>query len=181
MGGTTELHFDARVISATHRNLEEMVKFRQFRDDLYFRLNVVEILIPPLRDRKEDIPILVNYLLEKINQELHRNISKIPDPIMKKLLSYNWPGNVRELENVLTQAVVRSTGDTLSLDFFPESISPSDAKTELKSLADVEKQHIEAILLEMDWNLGKACEILGITRPTLRKKMDDYHIKQILH
>jgi DNA-binding NtrC family response regulator len=180
VGGTTELQFNARVISATHRNLEEMVKFRQFRDDLYFRLNVVEILIPPLRERKEDIPLLVNYLLEKINRDLHRKINKIPDQMMKRLVSYDWPGNVRELENVLTQAVVRSTGDTLSLDFFPESVFPASPKFELKSLADVEKEHIETILREVDWNLGRACEILGITRPTLRKKMDNYHIKHNL-
>lgn len=180
VGGTSEISFDARIISATHRNLDKMVKNSQFRDDLYFRLKVVEIIIPPLRDRREDIPQLVSHLLEKINRDLHRKITKISDQMMKQLLKYDWPGNVRELENVLTQSVVRSTGDTLSLDLFPEHVFPTGAKRELKSLADVEKEHIENVLIEVGGNLGKACEILGISRPTLRKKMEDYDIKPIV-
>ncbi len=179
VGGTTAVPFDARIISATHRNLEMLVQNQQFREDFYFRLNVIEISVPPLRDRKEDIPILTNYLMEKINRDLHRRTTKIPDEAMKKLMHYDWPGNVRELENVLTQAVVRSTGDTLSLDFFPETVSPITAKRALKSLAEMEKEHIETVLIETGGNLGKTCDILGITRPTLRKKMDDYNIKPI--
>ncbi len=177
VGGTTPVPFDARVISATHRNLEMLIQNQQFREDLYFRLKVIEISIPPLRDRKEDIPILTNYLMEKINRDLHRQTTKIPEEAMKKLMSYDWPGNVRELENVLTQAVVRSTGDTLSLDYFPETVSPIPSKGKLKSLADMEREHIETVLIETGGNLGKTCDILGITRPTLRKKMDDYKIK----
>jgi len=181
VGGISEISFDARIISATNRSLEDMVKNSQFRDDLYFRLKVVEIVVPPLRNRKDDIPQLVPYLLEKINRDLHRKITKIPDHMMKQLLQYDWPGNVRELENVLIQAVVRSTADTLTLDFFPERVFPIGTKRELKSLADVEKEHIEHILVEVGGNLGKACDVLGITRPTLRKKMEEYRIKPITH
>ena len=154
-----------------------MIKRQQFREDLYFRLKVAVISLPPLRERKEDIPVLVTYLLEKINRELHRKIERVPDAVMKRLLQYDWPGNIRELENVLTQAVVRSAADTLSLDFFGETTILTGEKREMKSLAAMEKEHIEWVLIEVGGNLGQACEALGITRPTLRKKMEEYNIK----
>jgi two-component system response regulator AtoC len=181
VGGTTPITFGGRVVAATHRDLEDMIKAQRFREDLYFRLKVVVIGIPPLRERREDLPILTTHLLEKINRELHRKVTRVPDEVLKRLMQYGWPGNVRELENVLTQAVVRSTGDTLTSDLLGEPTVSSSEKRELKSLADVEKEHIGWVLIEVDGNLGKACKILGITRPTLRKKMEDYGIKIPLH
>jgi two-component system response regulator AtoC len=177
VGGTTSLPFQARVIAATHRNLSEMVQAHEFREDLYFRLKVIEISIPPLSERKEDIPVLVQHLLEKINRELHRKVTRIPDEVIQRLKSYHWPGNVRELENVLTQSVVRSTGDTLTLDFFGEPITSLSAMRAMKTLDEIEKEHIEWVLGEVSGNLGKACEVLGITRPTLRKKIEDFAIE----
>lgn len=178
VGGNQSLKFDARVVAATNRRLEDMIASGKFREDLYFRLKVLEIHIPPLRDRKEDIPNLAAYALEKINRELHRKVSQVPEAVMDRLGRYDWPGNVRELENVLTQAVLRSAGHTLSLDFWSERPIASGEKRELKSLEDIEKEHIEWVLAEVGGHLGKACEVLGITRPTLRKKMEDYQISQ---
>jgi transcriptional regulator with PAS, ATPase and Fis domain len=164
------------VIAATNRKLEELAAAGKFREDLYFRLKVLEIDVPPLRERKEDIPHLTQYLLEKINRELHRHVSKVPDVTMERLIRYDWPGNVRELENVLTQAVLRSQGQMLALDFWSERPISSE-KREMKTLAEMEKEHIEWVLAEVGGHLGKACDILGITRPTLRKKIEDYEIK----
>ncbi|MBU0507611.1 sigma-54 dependent transcriptional regulator [bacterium] len=174
VGGNMAIPFEARVIAASHRNLGELIKEGRFREDLFFRLKVVEIHVPPLRDRVEDIPAITDYLLEKINRELHRSITKIPESVMRRLQRNDWPGNVRELENVLTQAVLHSTGDTLTLDFLRE---PAESPPgELATLAEMEKQHIAKVLRAVDWNLGNACEVLGISRPTLRKKMEDYGI-----
>ncbi|NUO19467.1 sigma-54-dependent Fis family transcriptional regulator [bacterium] len=176
VGGTAQIPFLARVIAATHQHLESLTGTREFREDLYFRLNVFQINLLPLRERKEDILPLVEHLLEKINLDLHRKVNKVPEPVVKRLMNYSWPGNVRELENVLTQAVVRSTGDTLSVDFLEPASHPTGAKRELQALAEVEKEHIKWVLGQVGGNLGKACEVLGITRPTLRKKMEDYSI-----
>ena len=174
VGGTASISFQARVIAATHRDLAEMVRAHEFREDLYFRLKVVEIVIPPLCERKEDIPVLVQYLLEKINRDLHRKITRVPDEVMKRLEEYHWPGNVRELENVLAQAMVRSSGDMLTLDFFGEAMTNHDPQRQLKSLAEIEKEYIGWVLEQVGGNHSRACEVLGITRPTLRKKVKDY-------
>jgi two-component system, NtrC family, response regulator AtoC len=176
VGGNTMIPFEARVIAATNRDLAAMVSQGQFREDLFFRLNVMSIVIPPLRERREDIPVLVYYLLEKINRVLHRPITKVSDDVMKKLGTAAWPGNVRELENVLTQAVLRSTGEVLTLDFTWIAPPGSATPPALRTLADVEKEHIVMVLHAVQGNLGKACETLGITRPTLRKKIEDYGI-----
>jgi len=137
---------------------------------------VLEIMLPPLREHAEDIPVLVNYLLEKINTDLHRSVRRVPDEVMRRLIKHSWPGNVRELENVLTQAVLTSPADTLSLAGIQPAPTPGAEDLPLKSLADLEKEHIARVLTAVDGNLGRACDVLGITRPTLRKKMDDYGI-----
>jgi two-component system response regulator AtoC len=172
VGSSTAIGFEARVIAASNRNLGELARAGAFREDLFFRLNVVEICIPPLRERREDLTALVPYLLEKINRELHRGIVRVPDGVMAQLAAYRWPGNVRELENVLTQAALRSSGDTLTLD--AALAAPAPPAHDLRSLAEVEKAHISQVLAAVSGNLGRACEILGITRPTLRKKLEDY-------
>ncbi len=181
VGGNQTLKFEARIIAATNRHLEEMVQQGKFREDLYFRLKVLEIALPPLRERKDDFPHLVPHLLEKINRDLHRHVTRVPDNVMERLTQHDWPGNVRELENVLTQAVLRSPGQLLALDFWSTRPIVSGEKRELKSLAEIEKEHIEWVLAEVGGHLGKACEVLGITRPTLRKKMEDYGISVTVH
>ena len=180
VGGSQTLQLTARIITATHRNLDEMVKVGKFREDLYYRLKVLEIFIPPLRERKDDIAPLVTSFLNKINSEVHRKVTKVPESVMKVMENYNWPGNVRELENRLTAAVVRSPGDVLEIDI-PEakdtSLSAPSQWDWNRPLEDVEKFHIQMVLQNVDGHFGRACDILGISRPTLRKKISDYGLK----
>ncbi len=177
VGGTETLPLKARVIAATHRNLEEMIEAGEFREDLYYRLQVLEIRLPPLRERLEDIPLLVTALLRKINRETHRNVTEVPSEVMKALQEYPWPGNVRELENRLISAVIHSPGRTLEMD--TPLIRGKEKRTVgwQRSLADVEKDHIQTVLNRVKGHFGKACDILGISRPTLRKKISDYGLK----
>jgi DNA-binding NtrC family response regulator len=169
---------DARIIGATNRDLEDQVRRGLFREDLYYRLKVVEITLPPLRDRREDIPLLLAYLLEKINRQLHTNVRKVPDSVMQRLVSYDWKGNVRELENALTRAVTLSRGDVLLGEHLPlvDTDDPSKLSGELASLKDMEKKYIDHVLRFTRWNKSRASDILGITRPTLDKKIRDYEL-----
>jgi DNA-binding NtrC family response regulator len=166
---------EARIIGATNRDLEELVRRGKFREDLYYRLKVVEVKLSPLRERKDDIPLLVAYLLEKINRRLHTNVRKVPDNVMQILTNYEWRGNVRELENALTRAVTLSRGDILLAEHLPLPTSdPGRLTRELGSLKEMEKQYIDHVLRYTKWNKSRASEILGITRPTLDKKIKDY-------
>lgn len=180
VGGSASIPLKARIIAATHQNLEKMVEDGKFREDLYYRLKVLEINVPRLKDRKEDIPLLVKTLLAKINLDVHRNVTVVPDKLMKRLENYDWPGNIRELENMLTAGVVRSTGNALEV-IVPENTPSAAVQTAEwewnRPMEDVEKQHIQAVLNNVDGHFGKACDILGISRPTLRKKIKDYGLK----
>ncbi|MEW6139337.1 MAG: sigma-54 dependent transcriptional regulator [Thermodesulfobacteriota bacterium] len=179
VGGEERLRSCARIIAATNRNLSKLVLDKSFREDLYFRLKVVEINVPPLRSRKSDIPLLVDHLLNKINLDLHKNVTKIPWDTMDRLMSYDWPGNVRELENVLTRAVVLSKGDILSLDSFADLLPydcPCAPPSAVKTLDEVVRDHVLATLRNTNWHRGKACELLGISRPTLRDMIKKYNL-----
>jgi two-component system response regulator AtoC len=186
VGGTVSIPLKSRIIAATHRNLETMVDKGEFRQDLYYRLKVLEINIPPLRERREDIIPLMRSLLYKINQQVHRNITKVPESALQSLKAYNWPGNIRELENVLTTSVINSPGEMLELKL-PSSIPKAEEKSLIstqeqdfhwqQTLEEVEKQHIRKVLEKVEGHFGKACEILGISRPTLRKKIKDYGLQ----
>jgi transcriptional regulator with PAS, ATPase and Fis domain len=182
LGSEKKILSNARIIAATNRDLSELVRMGKFREDLYFRLKVVTIDIPPLRERKPDIPHLVEYLLTKVNRELHKNVRRLPQGTVDCLLEYDWPGNIRELENVLIRAVLLSKGEVLleecitgSLKKVLPLVDEKDPKT--LSLQEMEKKHILQILHLANWNKGKACEILRISRPTLRHKMKLYKIK----
>jgi two-component system response regulator AtoC len=183
VGGEKALYSNARVIAATNRNLWQMVRQDSFREDLYYRLSVATIKVPPLRARKGDIPLLVTHLLRKINSELHRNIKAVEEKVIRRLLDYDWPGNVRELENVLTRAAIDTHGDVIFEEFVApllaktkEPAEPSRANDLARSLAAVERQHIIQVFNDTGGHLGKACEILGISRPTLRQKLKEYSI-----
>ncbi|MCP2518843.1 sigma-54 dependent transcriptional regulator [Candidatus Aminicenantes bacterium AC-335-K20] len=178
VGGDKILKTEARIIAATNKNLKELVEQGKFREDLYYRLKVVEINLPPLRERKEDIPELVAYLLEKINRQLHKNVRIVPPHVMEKLINYPWKGNVRELENALTRAVVLSKSDVLLEENLPLEPSPQPPfKQELLPLKEVEKDYIQYVLKKVGGNKSKACRILKITRPTLDRKIKEYDIK----
>jgi two-component system response regulator AtoC len=178
VGGERIQRTEARIIGATNRNLEDSVRRGQFREDLYYRLKVVEIKLPPLRERREDIPELVAYLLEKVNRQLHTNVRKVPESVMKMLVAYDWKGNVRELENGLTRAVTLAHGDVLLAEHLPllrsDGLGGALVTDELTSLKEMERRYIAHVLKQARWNKSRASDILGITRPTLDKKIKDY-------
>jgi two-component system response regulator AtoC len=178
VGGERVQRTEARIIGATNRNLEDLVRRSRFREDLYYRLKVVEIKLPPLRERREDIPDLVAHLLEKVNRHLHTNVRKVPDAVMSLLVNYEWKGNVRELENALTRAVTLAHGDVLLAEHLPllrgAGLSSGLPTEELTSLKEMERRYVAHVLKQTRWNKSRTSDILGITRPTLDKKIKDY-------
>ena len=191
VGGKDKVHVHARVIAATNKNLRTLVREGKFRPDLFYRLNIVSIKMPPLRERPEDIPRLVQYLLAKVNRDIGRRILGVSDDVMEVFLRHDWPGNVRELENLLVRAGVMAKGRILEKGDFPELFEKTDlsgseqafrleaggTSRELLTLDDVEEQHIRKILQrERGKNKGELCDILGISRPTLERKLEKYGI-----
>jgi two-component system response regulator AtoC len=178
VGGERTQRTEARIVGATNRNLEDFVRRGQFREDLYYRLKVVEIKLPPLRERRDDIPELVAYLLEKVNRQLHTNVRKVPEAVMKMLVAYDWKGNVRELENGLTRAVTLAHGDVLLTEHLPllrsDGMGAGLVTDELTTLKEMERRYISHVLKQTRWNKSRASDVLGITRPTLDKKIKDY-------
>jgi two-component system response regulator AtoC len=177
VGGEKILKTEARIIAATNKDLEQHVEGGRFREDLYYRLKVVEIALPALRERKEDIPELVAYLLEKINRQLRKNVRKIPPHVMKLIMDLPWPGNVRELENALTRAVILAKGDVIQEENLPlERGKEKVVSTELVPLKDIEKDYVQHVLRETNGNKTQASKILQISRPTLDKKIKEYKL-----
>jgi len=181
VGGEKSLKSNARVIAATNRDLSQMVKDGVFREDLYYRLSVASIKVPPLRERRTDIPLLIEYLLKKINTELHQNIKGIEEKAADRIMAYDWPGNVRELENVLTRAAINTHGELILDESLSLLVDKADFKEKedifiMPSLQEVEKEHIKRVLEHTHWHLGKTCDFLCISRPTLRQKMKEYGI-----
>ncbi len=178
VGGEKVLKTEARIIAATNHDLKRLIEKGQFREDLYYRLKVVEIFLPPLRDRKEDIPELVAYLLEKINRELRKNVRKVPPDVMGILQDLPWKGNVRELENALTRAVILAKGDVVLEENLP--VEPAEKKlfpSELVPLREVEKTYIQHVLNATQGSKTRASQVLEISRPTLDKKIKEYKLQ----
>jgi DNA-binding NtrC family response regulator len=175
VGGEKVLKSEARIIAASNKDLVKMVDESRFREDLFYRLKVVEIHLPTLRERKEDIPELVAYLLQKINKELRKNVRKVPPQVLKILMNLNWKGNVRELENALTRAVILAKGDIILEENLPVEKGEKDFyPKELVPLKDVEKTYIQHVLMTTKGNKTQSSQILGISRPTLDKKIREY-------
>lgn len=180
VGDGRPLPLQARIVAATNRDLLDMIEEGTFREDFYYRLKVMEIPLPALRERRDDIPLLVEHLLGKINRNLHKRVRYVSDEAMKRLQAYEWPGNVRELENALTRAVVLSKGEVLDPSSLPIpgmadlKKGEKHAEEELLRLKDVEKAHILKMLNRTGWNKRQTCLILDITRPTLDKKIKDF-------
>lgn len=178
VGGESVIPMKARIITATNRNIDQLVKEKKFREDLFYRLNVVKIELPPLRQRKDDIPLLINFLLQKINRELHKNVLKVSDDVLNMLQEHDWTGNVRELENTLMQAVVLTNGDVLLKEhiLLKNQFSESSSFPIYLTLAELERKHISSVLEFTKWSKPKAAEILGISLPTLYSKIDNYKL-----
>jgi len=185
VGGVKRIPVRARILAATNRELAREVEAGRFREDLYQRLKVVTLAIPPLRERREDIPLLVEHLLMKINQRLHKNLRRVPRETLEKLMARSWPGNVRELENVLTRAAVLSQGDLLLEEHLVEASRPEPrfaappptVDGRMPTLDEVERAHIERVFALTKGHKGRTCQILGISRPTLERKLRKYGLE----
>jgi DNA-binding NtrC family response regulator len=179
VGGNETIKSNFRVIAATNEALEELVKEGKFREDLYYRLNVFSIFIPPLRERRKDIEPLAYHFLRKFNSAMNKNVKKISDVAMNFLYNYEWRGNVRELENAIERAVVVGKGDTIELEDLPFYTKSSNGiETEPSTLSDMEKIYIEKTLIQNNWNIHKCAGILGIERATLYNKINKYGLKK---
>ena len=184
LGGTQTVKVDVRIIAATNKNLPMEVKNGSFREDLYFRLNVIHLNVPPLRERHEDIPILTDFFLKKFCEKNKRLIKGLNPQAMDLLMRYNWPGNIRELQNVIERSVIMSRGDLIEPDVFPSNIrglqtEEKEDKLALnvgQSLKNMEKKMIILALKETNGNRTHAAEILGISRRTLQLKLKEYGI-----
>ncbi len=179
IGGNKTITANVRVITATNKKLSEEIKQGKFREDLYYRINVVQIDIPPLRERTEDIPLLADYFLKKYNHFYGKNIKRIACRALDRLIHHSFPGNIRELQNLIERAVIMEQGDELSLDFIP--ISPLLAKSSVSqdsngTLEELEKDYIKRVIQQVNFNKSHASRILGIARKTLREKMQKYDL-----
>jgi DNA-binding NtrC family response regulator len=176
VGDTEPMKVDVRIIASSHVLLEEEVKERRFREDLYFRLSVVVINMPPLRERRDDIPILSDYFLEKYNKIHRKNILGFSPEAREVLINYKWPGNVRELEHTIERAVTLNTGSLIHIGDLPPLLRSPQTGPRYRTLEEIEKEYILQVLRETQGNRGKASNILGIDRKTLYKKILKYGI-----
>jgi transcriptional regulator with GAF, ATPase, and Fis domain len=175
VGSATAIHTDVRVICATHHNLAEMIDRRQFRADLFYRLSVFPMELPPLRERREDIPLLVRDFVQKFANQQGKTIEKIPSEVMAALENHDWPGNIRELQNVIERAVIMTSGPVLSWRAMEPARVPEVAEpVSIRTLADAERAHITATLDKTNWVIGGkhgAAAQLGLPRTTLLARM----------
>jgi len=178
VGGTQPIEADFRILAATNRDLEKAIREGTFREDLYYRLNVISFTMPSLREHKEDIPLLAEYFLRRFVQETNKPVDQISREALDEMMLYDWPGNVRELGNAIERAVVVGKGRRIlpqDLPIFrPEFVSSSPGRT----LKEVEIAHLESVLNETQWNVSKSAEILGIDRSTLYDKIKRYDLRK---
>lgn len=185
IGSTASIQVDVRIIATTNKDLKEAIRQKKFREDLYYRLNVIPIHIVALRERLEDIPLLVNHFIEKYNKENKKNVESVDENALKLFMRYHWPGNVRELENYIERAIVTSLSDCLTPADFPSELSLGKLADEIPgvnigmTLADGEKYLILKTLEKFSGNKTKAAETLNITPRTIRNKLAEYNIETI--
>jgi DNA-binding NtrC family response regulator len=177
IGSSEPLAVDFRLISATRRNVEEAVEQGEFREDFYYRINVIRLHVPPLRERIEDTALLVNHFLQKYSQDTAKRVDRVSDETLEILKTYAWPGNVRELENAIERAVVLARSRTLTaadFSFLSPALRPV---TGARTLKEMERAHILATLEDCEWNITRAAGVLGINRVTLHKKIDRFKLR----
>lgn len=182
LGNSKSLKVDVRILAATNRNLELAITKKEFREDLYYRLNVFPVYCPPLRERKEDIPLLVKHFCQKYESKVGRKVSRIPLRVMDALTSYDWPGNIRELENVIERAMILSKDDAIEYgDWIPSGRTGATVKNKLLRLDDVERLHIIEVLKQTNWKVSGtngAAQMLGLNATTLEARMKKLGIKR---
>jgi transcriptional regulator with PAS, ATPase and Fis domain len=193
VGGLRTIKVDVRLITATNRDLYQDVKVKRFREDLYYRLNVLPVHIPSLRERKEDIPVLTDYFVDKFNEKLNRNVKVIDSTVREILLNYHWPGNIRELENLVERLVLLAQDDIIKTGDLPPEIKLSEGVTQTadsmkpgesfkdivkNKTEEIERQMIARVLEECDGNVSKAALQLGLSRKGLQLKMIKYDLRK---
>lgn len=178
LGSNTPIKADVRLISATNQDLKKKISSGTFREDLFYRLNVISVDLPPLRERKKDIKPLVEFFIDKFACRCNRRINAISKDALDELIRYDWPGNVRELENVIERAVVLCRGPVIEAKDLPLSAEPDESAGGAESMQQMEKIHIKKVLEKTDWNLSETARRLDIHRNTLRLKMREYGIKR---
>ena len=182
VGGQQTIEVDVRVIAATNRNLEEEVKAGRFREDLYYRLNVIHLEVPPLRERKDDIPLLINAFLDEFNRENGKHIIGFTQAAKSALFKYDWPGNIRELRNCVESALVMAGGNEIALEDLPPTVSKASRAETISvpmgiTLDEAEKLIIEENLAANKGNKSKTADVLGIGRKTLHRKLAEYGLE----
>lgn len=184
VGGATDIRVDVRVIAATNRNLEERVETGAFREDLYSRLNVLPVKLPPLRDRADDIPDLVNFFIDGFNREFRKNVLRVGPDVLDALLHYSWPGNVRELRNAVERAVLLAETDILTLDLF-SMLSPARVATQNvqlppagTNLEQLERSLLVQALERTKWNQTRAAGLLGMNRDQIRYRIEKFGLSK---
>jgi DNA-binding NtrC family response regulator len=178
LGGDKNIDVDFRVISATNKDLDQAIKEKSFREDLYYRLNVFSIVLPPLRERRMDIPLIAKYFLNKYTQSMNKNVTDFSPQALKMFTGYDWPGNIREVRNVVERAMVVAKGNQIQIDDLSFPFLASSTPTVGESLEDVEKEQIAKILTQTKGNIAQAADILKISRLTLYNKIEKYHLKR---
>jgi len=197
VGGTHTLKIDVRIIGATNKDLAGMMEKKTFREDLYYRLNVVEIDLPPLRERREDIPLLVDHCIARLNRELGKKVQASSEEVLELLSRYDWPGNVRELENVIERAMVLGKAGMLGIENLPDQITrlleredqdmaflndlklPGDGLSLIETVEEIEKRLIKEALARTGGNKTRAAELLGVTRKIMRYKTEKYNLESL--
>ncbi len=182
VGGTKTIEVDVRIVAATNKDLEAEVKAGRFREDLYYRLNVIHVQVPPLRERKDDIPLLISSFVQHFATENNKNIKGVDSKARAALYKYDWPGNIRQLQNCIESAVVMCSGDEITLDDLPPSISQAATESQIMipsgiTLEEAEKILIQQNLAALKGNKSKTAEVLGIGRKTLHRKLAEYGIE----
>ena len=176
VGGERTERTDARVIAATHRDLDAMIEDGTFREDLFYRLKVVEVMLPPLRERAGDIPVLARHLVRTVSERLHQRPPALPEDTLALLQQYDWPGNVRELENCITRAVALSTGEVIRPEHLGITPSAAAGSETFRTLDAVDAEHIRRVLGGVNGNKARAARVLGISKPRLYRLLQRYGI-----